>query len=212
MTGRKIIAAAALAALLAGIEPLRAGNPAGNGRSARILAGIEWGYDATVLNAYHYDYLDVADGFRVDEKNVKPMFYSNAHATAHVSLEFAKHFSLGLYAGYAGIQQRTRIFPLSLRSSYFFDSYMNDGNFVFLEGGAGQNERRSTVSPFGKIGLGRRISLTHRASMDFSASLRIAGDHPPIYDPSIPGYVPEENLRKTDAMYGAAIFAMSINF
>lgn len=212
MTGRLITAAAAVLALLAGAATLRAGNPArGDGR-ARILAGIEWGYDATLLYAYHFNYLETTDGFRIDDRDTQTMLYSNAHACANVTLEFAGRFALGLHAGYAGVRQRTRLFPISLRSAYFFSRYDDDSQFVFLEGGAGLHENRSTVSPFGKAGYGYRFNLTRRASMDFSASLQCTYDHPPIYDASIPGYIPEENQLRSDALYGALVLAIGINF
>ena len=211
MTGR-LAAIFAAALLLAGTAPARAGSPARQARSVRVLYGLEWGYDATVLSSYHRNYLDATDGFRIDEKNTAPMFYSNGHANAHVTLEFARRFGLGIYAGYAGIQERTRFYPLSLRFSYFFNNYSGDSNFVFLEGGAGVNDKRSTVSPFGKLGYGHRVRLTERASIDFSTALRCVGDNPPIYDPSIQGYVEKENIRRSDALFGSVVFAISLNF
>jgi len=198
--------------LLAGTAPLRAGNPPGREGSARLSCGIEWGYDATVIDAYHYNYMDAADGFRIDEEAVKPMLYSNGHAMAHLTVEFARRWALGLYAGYAGVQQRTRIFPLALRSTYFMESFRDDGQFLFLEGGAGLHETRRSISPFGRLGYGYRAVLTRRSSIDFSASLRVTADHPPIYDSSIPGYVSDENIRRSDALYGAVILSVALNF
>lgn len=212
MMKRHVPALLAALTLLVSFAPLRAVNPARRDGSFRVLYGVEWGYDMQFVNAYHYNYTDGTEGFRVDDRKVKPTLYSNGHAAAHVTAEFAKRFALGFHAGYAGIQQRTRIFPMSLRFAYFMDSYTTDGNFVFLEGGAGIHEQRSTVSPFARIGYGYRMKLTKRASMDFSGSLRCTGDHPPIYDASIPGYVDEENVRRSDALYGALIFAISLNF
>jgi len=150
--------------LLAGTAPLRAGNPPGREGSARLSCGIEWGYDATVIDAYHYNYMDAADGFRIDEEAVKPMLYSNGHAMAHLTVEFARRWALGLYAGYAGVQQRTRIFPLALRSTYFMESFRDDGQFLFLEGGAGLHETRRSISPFGRLGYGYRAVPAGAAS------------------------------------------------
>jgi hypothetical protein len=198
--------------LLAGSAPLRAGNPPGREGSARLSYGIEWGYDATVIDVYHYNYMDAADGFRIDDKAAKPMFYSNGHATAHLTLEFARRWALGLYAGYAGVQQRTRIFPLALRSTYFMESFRDDGQFLFLEGGAGLHETRKSISPFGRLGYGYRAVLSRRSSIDFSASLRVTADHPPIYDSSIPGYVSDEDIRRSDALYGAVLLSVALNF
>ena len=208
----RIAIVAAVLALLSGIAPVLAGNPPGQEGSARLSYGIEWGYDALVLDAYHYNYLDAADGFRIDDEAVKPMYYSNGHAEFHLTMEFARRWALGLHAGYAGIRQRTRIFPLALRSTYFVESFRNDGQFLFLEGGAGFHEMRKNLSPFGRLGYGYGAVLSRRNSIDFSASLRVAADHPPIYDSSIPGYVAEENIRRSDALYGAILFSVALNF
>jgi hypothetical protein len=48
--------------------------------------------------------------------------------------------------------------------------------------------------------------------MDFTGSLRLAADHPPIYDDTIRDYVAEENIRRSDALYGAMVFSISLNF
>lgn len=199
-------------ALLAGTVPLRAGNPPGREGSARLSYGIEWGYDATVLDAYHYNYTDPADGFRIDDKAVKGMYYSNGHVMAGLTLEFAGRWGLGLHAGYAGIKQRTRIFPLALRCTYYMDSFQTDGQFLFAEGGAGLHETRKGVSPYGRLGYGFRSVLSKKSSMDFSASLRIAADNPPIYDNTRPGYIPEEDIRRNDALYGALMLSVALNF
>ena len=212
MTARGLSILAAALALLGSIAPLRAGNPPGREGSVRVLYSIEWGYDATLMDAYHYNRLDSEDGFRIDEKKVKPMLYSNAHASVAVSLEFARRFALGLHAGYAGVLQDTRFFPLSLRSTFFFNAYDRDSRFVFAEGGAGLHETRSAVSPFARLGYGYRFRLTRRASIELSASLRCTYDHPPIYDASIPGYVPEEFILRSDALYGSMLFSVALNF
>ena len=209
---RHILIIAAALALLTGTCPVLAGNPPGREGSARLSYGIEWGYDATMLNVYHYNYMDSADGFRIDQKAIKPMYYSNGHATAHLSVEFARRWALGLYAGYAGVQQRTRLFPLALRSTYYMESFRSDGQFIFIEGGAGLHETRKSISPIGRLGYGYRAILNRRCSIDFSASLRAVSDHPPIYDSSIPGYVAEENIRRSDALYGALLFSVALNF
>lgn len=205
------IIAAALA-LLAGTIPLRADNPPGREGSARLSYGIEWGYDATVLDVYHYNYTDPTDGFRIDDKAVKGMYYSNGHVMANLTLGFARRWALGLHAGYAGIKQRTRFFPLAVRGTYYMDSFRTDGQFLFAEGGAGFHETRKAISPYGRLGYGYRSVLNKRSSIDFSASLRLAADHPPIYDNTKPGYIPEENVRRSDVIYGAVMLSVALNF
>lgn len=209
---RHILIIAAALALLTGTCPVLAGNPPGREGSARLSYGIEWGYDATMLYIYHFNYMDAVDGFRIDDEAVKPMYYSNGHATAHLTLEFARRWALGLYAGYAGVQQRTRLFPLALRSTYYMESFRSDGGFIFIEGGAGRHETRDSISPFGRLGYGYRAVLSRRNSIDFSGSLRVVSDHPLIYDSSIPGYVAEENIRRSDALYCALCFSIALNF
>ena len=209
---RGVLALFAALSLLGCAQPLRAGNPARGDGGARVIFGFEWGYDLTMLDIHHYNYMDEADGFRIDEKETDLMLYSNGHASANVSLEFARKFSLGLHAGYAGVRQNTRIFPLSLRGTWFADSYGTDGQFVFLEGGAGMHETMKTVLPFARLGYGYRVNLSRRASMDFSASLRGVYDHPRIYDSDNHIYIANENVRKSDACYGAIIFTIGLNF
>jgi len=209
MTRRILIIALAL---LAGQGPLRAGTPARGEGSARLSFGIEWGYDGTFLEVHHYNYMDATDGFRIDEKKANAMLYTNGHATAHLTLEFARRWALGLNAGYAGIQQRTRFFPIALRTTYYLDSYRTDGQFVFLEGGAGFHETRKSISPFARSGYGYRLVLSEGKSLDLAGSLRVAFDHPPIYDSSIPGYVPQDNIRRSDALYSALCFSIALNF
>ena len=209
---RFILIVAAAVALLAGQSPLQAGNPARREGSARLSGRIEWGHDATLVNIYHYNYMEPVDGFRIDDKAFKPMYYSNGHATLGLTLEFARRWALGVNAGYAGIQQRTRFFPIALRTTYFTDSYLEDGTFIFVEGGAGIQEARRNFPSFGRVGYGYRAILGGRCSLDLSGSLRIVYDHPQIYDSSIPGYVPQENIRRSDALYGAACISIGINF
>ena len=192
--------------------PLLAGNPAGNGGSTRIVFSLNWGYDATILDIYHFNYIHPNDGYRVDEQKVKPMLYSNGNAAAGISVEFARHFSLGIYGGYAGVQQRTRLFPLSLKAAYYFNSYAVDGTFITLEGGAGFHEKRDDISPFSKVGYGWRMKLGKKSSMDLGLNLRITADHPPVYDASIYGYVPEENMRRSDAVYSSVGIGIGLNF
>ena len=209
---RLILIVAAAVALLAGQSPLQAVNPARQEGSARLSGRVEWGHDATLADIYHYNYMEPTDGFRIDDKAFKPMYYSNGHATLGLTLEFARRWALGVNAGYAGIQQRTRFFPIALRTTYFTNSYREDGSFYFVEGGAGIQEARKNYPSFGRLGYGYRIVLSRRSSLDFSGSFRAVYDHPQIYDSSIPGYVPQENIRRSDAVYGAFCISIAINF
>ena len=209
---RLILIVAAAVALLAGQSPLQAGNPARREGSARLSGRVEWGHDATLADIYHYNYMEPTDGFRIDDKAFKPMYYSNGHATLGLTLEFARRWALGVNAGYAGIQQRTRFFPIALRTTYFTNSYREDGSFYFVEGGAGIQEARRNYPKFGRLGYGYRAVLSRRSSLDFSGSFRAVYDHPQIYDSSIPGYIPQENIRRSDAVYGAFCISIGINF
>ena len=198
--------------LLAGLVPLLAGNPAGREGSARLSVGIEWGYDATLADIFHQNYLHPYEGYRIDKKGLKAKFYPNAHAAASLTFGFAKKYAVGLHAGYSGIDQGVRHFPLSLRATYFMDSYMTDGQFVFLEGGAGFRDNFQKISPLGRLGYGYRISLSRRWSLDLSGSLRAVYDHPTIYDQDIRAYIDTEDVRRSDSVYMAAILSIGLNF
>lgn len=177
-----------------------------------IKYGVEWGYTATFLNAAKYNYVDPTDGYRVDESNVDFYLYSNAHVAANVGVYFGDHFCTALYAGYEGIKQEKRIFPITVRASYYLKDYRSDGIFCFLEGGTGIHPNDKFFSTIGRIGAGQRLSLSSRGSLDILVSLKITTDRPEIANIHTGYPVPEHYIRFSSAVYGAATVGIALNF
>lgn len=198
--------------LLCSLPPAIAGGKEGRQGSVRFKYGVEWGYNATFLDKYHYDYIEAVDGFRVDERDTRLFLYSNGNVLAKAGLEFGDHCSAFILAGYEGIRQDTRIFPVTLRGTYHLAPLSSDGVMTFIEGGAGFHPDFGMRCVIGKAGAGYRIKLSRKGSLDMLAAIQICGDHPPIYDREISGKVPAELVRTSDSMYGALVMSMSISF
>lgn len=180
--------------------------------SPEVKYGVEWGYTATFLDAARYDYVDPVDGYRVDESTVDAYLYSNAHVSANIGIYFGNHFCTAIYAGYEGIKQDKRIFPVTVRASYYFKDYRSDGAFCFLEGGTGIHPNDKFVSNIGRIGAGYRLSLSRKGSLDLLMSLKLTGDRPEIANIHTGYPVPEHYIRYSNALYGAATLGIALNF
>ena len=187
---------------------------AGNGVPARMEYGVEWGYTATILHDYHYNYVDSSDGFRVDESATELLLRSNGLVDAYVGLDFLKHWSVSANAGYAGIFQDRRFFPVGVRVSYFLSSYDDDGLYVSAERGSGffiksDNGRTSHTA---RLGCAYRYKLSRSVAMDFMLSARAVTDHPDVYSFNLGNKVDPMYVRRSNATYGSINFTMSLSF
>ncbi len=175
----------------------------------RLVFGAEWGYTSSLFNIYHNNYLS-PEGMRVDDKGVDFDYSSNGHILAGLSYAFARKYEAGLYLGFIGVAQDRRTVPLSLRGTYYFDSYLTDGWLAFLDGGpAFGNDRKVTLT--GKLGGGYRLKLSAHFCLDFLLSFHICSDHPKLFysdDSQITG----DNLRRSDSTYGGLNFSLALRF
>ena len=174
--------------------------------------GIEWGYSATCFDKYHSVYFNPEVGYRIDNQGTDFFLYSNAYVSARVGVEMFRHYSLAILAGYAGVNQDRRLFPATVRATYFMDSYDTGGIMIFGEGGLGMTDVSENVSNLFKLGTGYRLKMSMKSSLDFMASLQLTKDHPGIYSAEIPGYIPDEYVRRSDNYYGAVSFSIAISF
>lgn len=181
--------------------------------SARAGFNIEWGYTGTFLHKYHNDYIDSTDGYRVDVRDTDYLLYSNAFMQAGISVEAAQHYALGINCGFAGVFQDRRMFPVSLRFSYFFNSYKEDGLFAIAEAGkAFVFEDKVLKNNIARLGGGYRFTLSNRNSMDINAFAQLATDHPAIYNMNIGHNVQPAYLRCSDSYYAALVFSVALSF
>lgn len=188
------------------------GNAKGGSAAAHLKYGVEWGYSATFFEYHHENYLDPEFGYRIDDEYTKYYLYSNASVFAKLGIELGKHYSATILAGYIGIKQDRRAFPLTLRATYFPVSSSSDGWMIFGEGGLLFHPDSNPLSNIAKLGSGYRMKLSRKSSLDFLMSVQMAGDHPNIYNMDAGGNVPSEYVRRSDGYYGSVNFSLSLNF
>lgn len=200
-----------VAALAMSLISMSSAKAEGMGRT-HVKFGVEWGYIATAHMNHHYNYTDPVDGFRVDERISRFMLNSNGQANLSIGLEYLGHFSTGIHAGYSGIKQDTRVAPLQIRQSYFFNGYDSDGALAFAGGGLGINEKNGNISQMGQLGAGYRVVMSSRTSMDFTASLTAATDKPSVKDNESGLVIPSEYVNASDALLVGLNFSIALHF
>ena len=183
--------------------------PAAGAKVNRFVFGVEWGYTSSLFNIYHNNYLS-PEGIRVDDKGFEFDYSSNGHILAGVSYAFARKYEAGMYLGFIGVAQDRRLVPLSLRATFYFDSYLSDGLFCYLDGGPAFGENQN-VTLIGKLGGGYRMKLSDHFCLDFILSFHICSDHPNIFD-NDDQQITGDDLRRNDATYGGLNFTLALRF
>lgn len=180
---------------------------------SRVGFSIEWGYTGTFIHKYHNDYVDSTDGYRIDVRDTDYLLYSNAFMQAGVSFETAEHYALALNFGFDGVFQERRMFPVTLRFSYFFRSLHEDGIFAMAEAGkAFVFDGNDIENNIARLGGGYRISLSSKHSMDVKSFFQICTDHPDIYNMNLGQKVQPIYVNCSDSFYGALVFSVALNF
>ena len=183
--------------------------PAAGAKLNRLVFGVEWGYTSSLFNIYHNNYLS-PEGIRVDDKGFEFDYSSNGHILAGVSYAFARRYEAGLYLGFIGVAQDRRLAPVSFRATYYFDSYLSDGLFCYLDAGPAFGENQN-VTLIEKIGGGYRVKLSDHFCLDFMLSFHICSDHPKIFDTD-DQQITGDDLRRNDATYGGLNFSLALRF
>lgn len=176
--------------------------------------GVEWGYTASVADIYHYNYTSPSMGARIDSRDSRMTYKSNGFVSVFAGAKFARHFAVDVLAGWAGVYEGRRVFPVTLRSSYFFRAYDRDGWKAFLEGGCclGQSFG-DKAGGIAKAGAAYRVMLDRHFALDLGLSLQGVIDHPlSVYDRSRGEAVPERNLRRSDCGYIGVNFTVALSF
>lgn len=182
--------------------------------SDHLEYGVEWGYTATFLYSYHFNYLSESGGARIDSRDLFFSYKSNGHVQAFAGVRFAQRMCIDAVVGWAGIYEGRRVYPVTLRTTCFFPGYDKDGWKVFAEGGLCSCASFANKGvAVGRAGFGRRLMLDSRSALDFSLSLQGVSDHPlGVYDPLRGVSVPNENLRRSDCKYLALNFSVGLCF
>lgn len=186
----------------------------GQGHSSslpKVTFGAEWGYMASFLSGYHYNFFD-PDGFRVDKNDISAGYYNNGEVTFHVGYNIDHRWNLSLHAGYSGAGGFEPTIPISLRMTrYWGESHLADRWFTLFDLGSGiclKESPQETVSC--KLGGGYRISLSRVTKLDFLAAFKALYTHPDIkyYGESIEG----RWINRNDGYVGSLFVGISLTF
>ena len=185
-------------------------------QAPRVRYGLEWGITPTFIRSQDINYIS-AEGYRVDEDTSGFDFFANGYILADIGVNINDNAALSLYAGYAGLSDNNRVFPLLLRLSAFPKGMTTDGIFLYAEGGVGFHSATpgaGTLSSaiIADTGWGYHIALSRSIGLDFQMGLRASFDHVHIKDADTGEWVPDADIRRNDARYYALCFSIGLNF
>ena len=175
----------------------------------RIRFSCEWGYVQTIYHDYHFNILS-EEGYRINES-----FYGfSPHPNGLLLLGAgfvvpAEKLMISIHGGYSGIHEGNRVIPALLRRTI-----QDDGMFYYAQAGAGFHlpaGLKTRVSLMSGLGAGYRIALSERFSIDLILTAMAAFSHPPVPNPEGPGFVTDQNVRTSDAHYGALSLTIAVN-
>ena len=183
------------------------------GAVKRFHIGAEWGANTTLMTFHHFNYMDEAVGFRIDDQGWEAGRVLNAYASLSLGLDFGRKTNLSILGGVCGLPGGRRAVPLSLRASYMPRGTASDGSFFFLEGGgAAVWHPEVSSAAFARTGGGYRLMLDSHASLDVHLCLRNTYDHPRVWDKLEERYIQKRNIRRNNAWYCALEIGVALNF
>lgn len=178
----------------------------------RFHYGAEWGYSATFLRAWQYNYIS-SESYRVIDEGAGMCYFSNGTFYVNAGYDFCSKACISLYTGFAGVYSKRRVIPLELRLRYC-PSGLREGGFIC-------HAALGTVFPTGgmyglcargALGAGVRVPVFRTISVDFLASLQATLDRDRIKDPDTGADVPARYIRSNAAEYLALNFSVAVNF
>jgi len=193
-----------------------AGTGVGCAKTPLMRYGVEWGFSPNISFDHHTNFI-TEDGYRANIQNAGMCFTANGYLMGSIGINIWKHFDLNLMSGYAGIGKNNRMIPLLLRAGYHLKSTGNDTPFCFLDGGLGFHIRKEG-EPYRKpaiiagAGLGYRLVLTRRSSIDFVFNGRWTFDSLLITDPNSGNFIDDCNIKRNKAFYLTLSLGVGLNF
>lgn len=172
--------------------------------------GVEWGGATTILERYHRNFMAEA-GYRVDEKGSVMSLKTTGSLTAKAGIRFNEHYTATVNTGIMGVRQQRSAVPITARFSYNFKNYEQNGLMCFLEAGA-IYPNRYYANFITESGVGYRIGLSHRFSLDFMLTFRVCADERKITDPDTGADVDIWNIKKNNSTFFATGYKIGINF
>ena len=175
--------------------------------------GGEWGYTQGFYQSRNYNYIS-EEGYRIFEENRRFQAIANAQVLAHFGYRINDKMNLAVYGGYMGMGKDNRLLPVMLRVSFFPFTDVEDGMFVYAQGGVAWHihSTAGNMAALAALGGGYRFRLSLYTNLDLLLGVKYLRDHPSIPNPEGPGNVPEHNIRMNNAGYGALDVSIAISF
>ena len=184
------------------------------GWKERIEFGTEWGYSATFVNKYHFNYFSSVFGSRIDTREIDYTYKSNGHLYFFGGYRFSKHFAALVKTGWIGVYEGRRVMPLTAGVEFLSNGHYSDGYKIFADGGTCiAKTMPGKHNIIGRAGFGRRFILDRNLAMDMSLSVQYVSDHPTdVYDYSRGVSVPFEILLRSDCQYASVNLSVGLCF
>lgn len=192
--------------LIAGLQPIKAQG------QVNIIYGVEWG---GILNFHKqiYALYQTKDQYLVEYHDAGPIHHLNGLLNVYggigiPSAEFSVH------CGYQGVDKDFRVIPVSLRATAFLDKERVEGIYFLGEGGTGIPIRKIDLNSYsGSVGLGYRINLNGKASLNYSLAFTLANYQPKeLDDPYSDEFVDPELIRVSHAKICGFVICVGLNF
>ncbi len=206
----------AIIALLALYQAPSSAQQENTGFFDKFTFGIEGSYISSVFVYRHFNFIS-SYGYRIDHKYSDTGYRNNGEFLIHFGLNASRHINLSLYTGYSGVYRLKTTYPVTLRVTGLFGNDPMRGRWlVFAGAGPGFSDAGDRISLSGiwKAGGGYRVALSRFSKLDFLMSVRTVMSDNGVSDPENASavYIPEENLRRNDAIYLALTFGIGITF
>ena len=161
--------------------------------AGRFHAGVDWGGGFTLAESHHFNY-KTAFGYRVDDRNTVFAPHFTGHLTAYAGVWASDNISVALHAGWAGLEEGSRIIPVFVRTDWYFSNPMrSDCPFVYFD--IGSDALSLKQNPIlSAVGGGYRIVLYKRLGIDFHMSVRTLQCRPELIDDDSGLPVPDYNI------------------
>ena len=178
---------------------------AAQARAPFVRFGIEWGYGPEAYAKVQQSYL-TSVGYRIDSGQEGMEFFNCGFVMANVGINAMEHLSVSIHSGYMGISRDNRVIPVLLRVTGHINGCMEDGIFVFLDGGVGfhilkEDQPNRNPGAMGDAGVGYGLRMSSGMALDFAFSIRGFYDRPLIQDPDTHKYITGDDVIKNDAFF-----------
>lgn len=187
-------------------------SPGANAK-VKFSGGVEWGYKVSLYHKFHYNYLS-QEGVRINDQGKNFEAFSNGEIYGFAGAYLNDYINLSLYAGYSGIYNDRRVYPVSARATYYVKGRSNDGIKMFIDSGCAFAETFSKHGiVLGKAGLGYRFALDKNTGLDLNLTAEYAADHPTkVIDKYAGTIVTESDLRRCDFKHVLIGMSISLSF